>query len=563
MVLQRWFGRPQRDEAQPPDATPQTEPPGAGASDGAGSHAERTEPVAEAGPPAAAVDPTDLLFDRAPVGIAVIGEGLRVVRRNAAFEATFGSCEHLIEPLIEEDREALRILFPEGTAGRREAAARADPPPLSPRDPVEVRLAGEPVRAVELFFGETIDVAADGPVRTVYAMDATKRINLETQMIQSQKMQAVGQLAGGVAHDFNNLLTAMIGYCDLLLLRHRPGDQSFADIMQVKQNASRAANLVRQLLAFSRQQTLRPRVLDISEVLSELAHLLRRVIGETIELRLDYGRDVGLIRCDQGQLEQVILNLAVNARDAMPLGGRVVISTRNFDLPKPQQIRGKAMPAGRYVLIEVDDTGTGIPEDIRERIFEPFFTTKAVGSGTGLGLATVYGIVEQTGGFLDLDSRVGVGTTFRIYLPVHEATTGGVQKSAQKEPAARDLTGAETILLVEDEDPVRVFSARALRNKGYEVIEARTAEAALDILEDEEVQIDLLVTDVVMPGMDGPTLVREIRQRRGDIKVICISGYSEDTIRERIEADEDLAFLSKPFSLKQLASAVKDVLAAD
>jgi len=515
-------------------------------------HGTAAAPTPVPAPDSAGVDPRALLFESAPVGIAVVDANLEIVHRNVAFDASFGAVTRLVDALLPEDRGALLSVF-ETRDG--EAA-------IAPAGAVEVRLAGDGQRAVELFFGEPMADGAQGPVRAVYVVDATKRLQLEAQMIQSQKMQAVGQLAGGVAHDFNNLLTAMIGYCDLLLLRHRPGDQSFADIMQVKQNASRAANLVRQLLAFSRQQTLRPRVLDVSEVISELAHLLRRVIGETIDLKLDFGRDVGLVRCDQGQLEQVILNLAVNARDAMGGGGELLIRTRDLDQAAPRAIRDQRMPAGRYVVIAVKDTGSGIPEDIRGRIFEPFFTTKAVGSGTGLGLATVYGIVEQTGGFLDLESEVGVGTTFSIFLPVH-AAEAVAQKADPKEPSARDLSGAETILLVEDEDPVRVFSARALRNKGYHVIEARTAEAALDILADREVRIDLLITDVVMPGMDGPTLVREIRQSRPGTKVVCISGYSEDTVRERIESDAELTFLSKPFSLKQLAGTVKDVLAAD
>ena len=265
-------------------------------------------------------------------------------------------------------------------------------------------------------------VDADGPRLIVYLLDTTDQKKLETQFAQSQKMQAVGQLAGGIAHDFNNLLTAMIGFCDLLLQRHQPGDASFADIMQIRQNANRAANLVRQLLAFSRQQTLQAKVLDVTDALTELSHLLRRLIGASIELQIVHSRDVFLVKVDQGQLEQVIINLAVNARDAMPEGGRLIIRTRNETRTAMEQRGTEIIPPGDYAAIEVADTGTGIPPDILQRIFEPFFSTKEVGSGTGLGLSTVYGIVRQTGGFVFVDSTVGKGTTFTILLPRYHGT---------------------------------------------------------------------------------------------------------------------------------------------
>jgi two-component system cell cycle sensor histidine kinase/response regulator CckA len=373
-------------------------------------------------------------------------------------------------------------------------------------------------------------------------------------------MQAVGQLAGGVAHDFNNLLTAMIGFCDLLLLRFRPGDPSFADIMQIKQNANRAANLVRQLLAFSRQQTLQPRVLSITDVLVELSHLLRRLIGENIELKVVHGRDLGVVKVDQGQLEQVIINLAVNARDAMTAGGSLTIRTSNATTTAPIRRGLEVMPPGDYVLIEVTDTGIGIPKENLERIFEPFFSTKEVGSGTGLGLSTVYGIVRQTGGFVLVESEPGHGATFQIYLPRHQASDAAAQRVDSGETSSGDLTGAGTVLLVEDEDPVRLFSARALRNKGYRVIEAKSGEAALELITEGKEHIDLLVTDVVMPKMDGPALIRRVRQIHPDLKVIFISGYTEDSFRKRLDADSEIHFLPKPFSLKQLAGKVKEVM---
>src|SRR6185437_16020717 len=328
-----------------------------------------------------------------------------------------------------------------------------------------------------------LEAAEDGQSGVIlHFIDTTEQKSLEVQFAQSQKMQAVGQLAGGVAHDFNNLLTAMIGFCDLLLLRFRPGDPSFADIMQIKQNANRAANLVRQLLAFSRQQTLQPRVLNITDVLAELSHLLRRLIGENIELKMVHGRDLGLVKVDQGQLEQVIINLVVNARDAMRGGGTLTVRTSNITNADPTHSGHEIMPPGDYVLIEVEDTGEGIPKENLVRIFEPFFSTKEVGSGTGLGLSTVYGIVKQTGGFVFVDSAPGRGATFTIYLPRHQASEALLaprNELAEGGATARDLTGAGTVLLVEDEDPVRLFSARALRNKGYRVIEAKSGEAAL------------------------------------------------------------------------------------
>jgi two-component system, cell cycle sensor histidine kinase and response regulator CckA len=346
-----------------------------------------------------------------------------------------------------------------------------------------------------------------------------------------------------------------------LLLRFQPGDPSFADIMQIQQNANRAANLVRQLLAFSRQQTLQPRVLNITDVLVDLSHLLRRLIGENIELKVVHGRDLGPIKVDQGQLEQVIINLAVNARDAMPSGGALTIRTANIRFAQAQRRGHEVMPAGDYVLIEVADTGVGITGGNLARIFDPFFSTKELGSGTGLGLSTVYGIVKQTGGFVFVDSYPGRGAVFEIYLPRYPGTdASSARLDANEAPAGKDLTGCGTVLLVEDEDPVRKFGARALRNKGYKVIEAESGEAALEVIRNAAEKIDLLITDVVMPRLDGPGLVREVREIRSDIKVIFISGYAEDAFRQRLDSDSDIDFLSKPFSLKQLATKVKDVI---
>jgi two-component system cell cycle sensor histidine kinase/response regulator CckA len=490
------------------------------------------------------------LFDHAPIGVAVVDAGLRISDCNPTFVRMSGQDDIVgrsLPDLLDPASRPPALSRKEGLAG------------VGALPPMEIRFGGGGAVA-QLYVSP---VEADGsPGYALHAVDMTDQKKLEAQFVQSQKMQAIGQLAGGVAHDFNNLLTAMIGFCDLLLLRHKPGDQSFSDIMQIKQNANRAANLVRQLLAFSRQQTLQPRVLNVTDVLAELSHLLRRLIGENIEFKMMHGRDLGPVKVDQGQLEQVIINLVVNARDAMPEGGRLTIATRNYVTPGTIRWGSEEMPPGSYVVIEVADTGIGIPKENLERIFEPFFSTKEVGAGTGLGLSTVYGIVRQTGGFVFVASAPGEGARFSIYLPRHDVQQGA-EPAATGDKAERtaDLTGAGTVLLVEDEDAVRVFSARALRNKGYHVMEAKTGEAAMELLKKSEgVPIDLVITDVVMPQMDGPTLIRNLRPLRPDVKVIYISGYTEDRFRNAVDDGAAIEFLPKPFSLKQLAAKVKEVM---
>ncbi len=499
------------------------------------------------------------LFEDAPIGAALLDLEGKVVECNRAFRemAAAGRTDvvgsSLAGLVAEGERKQLAARLSEVIEGRVLAA------------PFEVRFPGEKERVASLFLNRMEDGAGRVAGVILQFVDTTGRKNLEMQVNQSHKMQAVGQLAGGIAHDFNNLLTVMIGFCDLLLLRHRPGEQTFADIMQIKQNANRAANLVRQLLAFSRQQTLQPKVLNITDVLAELSNLLRRLIGVNIEFKVIHGRDLGLLMVDQGQFEQVIINLAVNARDAMPGGGTLTIRTSNVTLEQAVERGPEVMPPGDYVLVEVIDTGVGIAKENLERIFEPFFSTKEAGSGTGLGLSTVYGIVKQTGGFVAVDSEVGSGTTFGIYLPRHEPEkeAGEVRPAQEREEArvARDLTGVGTVLLVEDEDAVRLFGARALRNKGYKVYEAKSGEEALEVIKNCDEPIDLVITDVVMPNVDGPTLVRRVRESHPDMKVIFISGYAEDSFREGLSQGADIRFLPKPFSLEQLAGIVKEVIA--
>ena len=394
--------------------------------------------------------------------------------------------------------------------------------------------------------------------------DITEQKRFEGQLAQSQKMQAVGQLAGGIAHDFNNLLTVMIGFCDLMLLRQTPGDQLFTDVMQIKQNALRATNLVRQLLAFSRKQPLEPIILNITDALTEFTALLRRLLGANVELKTKYTRDIGLILIDKGHFDQVIMNVMVNARDAMAQGGTITLTSQNCVFTHAKTYGHMTIPAGSYVLMEISDTGEGISPEILDRIFDPFFSTKEVGEGTGLGLSTVYGIVKQAGGFIRVESNLGVGTTFYIYLP--HCTPEEILKATapkQEKPVFKDLTGSNTILLVEDEDAVRLFSARALRSKGYTVIEAINGEEALEYMRTHTEAIDLVISDVVMPNMDGPTFVNEMSQYRENQKVLFISGYAEDTFYDRLSDDSQIHFLPKPFTLIDLATKVKELLSED
>ena len=391
--------------------------------------------------------------------------------------------------------------------------------------------------------------------------DNSEETKLKRQVAQQTKMESIGQLAGGVAHDFNNILTAIIGYCDLILLRHQPGDGDYDDIQQIKNNSNRAASLTRQLLAFSRQQTLRPQVLQLADVVADVSSLLKRLLGETVRLELHHGRAMGAVRADPGQLEQVIINLGVNARDAMPKGGVVNISTKALTQAEVRAMGSDILPIGDYVLLSVEDSGVGIPKENLVKIFEPFFTTKEVGKGTGLGLSTVYGIVKQSGGFIFAESEIGQGTRFDIYLPVHVGEAPVVETGKREFYKPKDLWGSGRVLVVEDEDMVRAVAERALVRQGYVVETACDGEEALALFADGK-RYDLVVSDVVMPNMDGPTMARNLRQQFGDIRLLFMSGYAEEQLRETISLD-NVSFLPKPFSVQQIAEAVHDALARE
>lgn len=387
--------------------------------------------------------------------------------------------------------------------------------------------------------------------------DATKLKTLEAQFVQSQKMQAIGQLAGGVAHDFNNLLTAISGHCDLLLLRHDKEDPEYGDLIQINQNANRAASLVGQLLAFSRKQTLKSEIVDIRETLDDLTHLLNRLVGEKVSLLLSHDPVLPSIRADKRQLEQVIMNLVVNARDAMPDGGEIKIETRQENLLEPREIERAVIPAGDYVVVTVKDHGVGIRPDRLPKIFEPFFTTKRTGEGTGLGLSMAYGIVKQTGGYIFAESEQGKGTSFTLYFPV--TTDVAPAEVKQQSVPAKSMThkSGGVVLLVEDEAPVRAFAARALKMRGYTVLEAENAEEALHTLEDPSLNIDVFVTDVIMPGMDGPSWVAKALKDRPGVRVVFVSGYAEDSFSEQQARIPNSVFLPKPFSLGELTATVQ------
>lgn len=500
-------------------------------------------------------------FIAAPIAILELDttqlEEARILRANSAFEA--------MSDMGDWRDRLFRDLFKVGASGH--GFLSMDGKDCSPDAPYDAVLGGANNLAVSTY------IVADPTVNLcrVYLVDISQRKSLEDQLVQSQKMQAIGRLVAEIAHDFNNLLAAMRLYTDTLLGRHPIGDPSYPELQQINSNVNRAASLVKKLLAYSRKQTLRAVKLDVSETLSDMAVTLRQVLGEKTRLDIVHGRNLPPIKVDKSQLDTVLMNLAVNARDAMKDqgGGLITIESRSVNKHqlKPAGLRGalEGFEATDFVVISVTDTGTGITEEIKNRIFEPFFTTKPQGEGTGLGLSTVYGIVQQSGGHLSVESELGRGTTFSIYLPAFDGDEdeAALKESAAKEAASKtprppaDLAGQGNILFVEDEDSVRVIAAKTLRKRGYNVIEACDGEEAFELIEEGKTKFDLMISDVVMPGMDGPTLLKEARPLLGDTRIVFISGYAEEEFSELLSEEPDVTFLPKPFSLVELAEKVK------
>ncbi|MDE1158543.1 MAG: response regulator [Neorhizobium sp.] len=515
-------------------------------------------------------------FNNTPMAIASVDRDGKILRINAPFLKLFAGVVSRDD--VDAGAAPLERIVAENSRHEIVQALEAAKDRQGDIAPIESRHPGDENRYVRFYVNAVIDESDEAPEEAaiVYAFETTEQKALETQMAQTQKLNAVGTLAGGIAHDFNNVLTAILLSSDHLLLQARPSDASFADLMEIKRNANRAAVLVRQLLAFSRKQTMRPAVLNLTDVVGDLRMLVDRLIsGTNVKLEVDYGRDLWPVRTDLSQFEQVLINLCVNARDAMPQGGTILIKTRNVTADEAAAFNQTDLPSEDLVMVEVADNGTGISPEIMDKIFEPFFTTKEVGKGTGLGLSMVYGIVKQSGGYIYPESEVGRGTSFRIFLPRHivEVQPVTAEQLAAK-PAASpapivstppaedlDLTGkSAVVLLVEDEEAVRRGGKRMLETRGYTVHEAGSGTEALDIMEELEGKVDIVVSDVVMPEMDGPTLLTELRKSYPDMKFIFVSGYAEDAFARNLPADAKFGFLPKPFSLKQLAVAVREML---
>ncbi len=489
------------------------------------------------------------LLTNLPLGLALVDRDGRFLFANDSFARVAGLSPEAMPPypgdlVIAEDKSAVSDSIRRYAAGQAHAGD------------IAVRLKDQPDEVIALSIA---GVRGLGDAAVLIGLkDNSEETKLKRQVAQATKMQAVGQLAGGVAHDFNNILTAIIGYCDLMLLRHPPGDSDYDDIQQIRQNSNRAASLTRQLLAFSRQQTLRPQILQLPDVVAEVSHLLKRLLGETVKLDVQHGRSIGVVRADPGQLEQVIVNLGVNARDAMPDGGTLLIETKAVSKADVRAMRSEILPIGDYALLSITDAGTGIAKEHLSKIFEPFFTTKEVGKGTGLGLSTVYGIVKQSGGFIFAESEIGKGTQFDIYLPVHEGGMPEPQTLATLDAPPKEMWGTGRLLIVEDEPMVRAVAERALERQGYTVETASDGEEALALFAEGK-NYDLIVSDVVMPNMDGPTMARALRVQRPDMRILFMSGYAEEQLRTSINLDK-VAFLPKPFSVQQIAEAVRSAL---
>ncbi len=489
------------------------------------------------------------LMDQAGDAILVLNSGGTVLEANRRAEDLFGRPR--VEILGRPFEGFLPHHEPNGSPGLLERLAegpvRLDHLPLR-------QVKGRPV-CVDLS-ASVVDLGGERLV-LVIARDTTERDRLEQQLQQAQKMEAIGRLAGGVAHDFNNLLTVITGYGEVLLDRLLPGDATRDQVGEMKKAADRAASLTRQLLAFSRQQVVSPRPLDLNLVVSDLDKMLRRLIGEDVSLTSVPTSGLGLVKADPGQVEQVLMNLAVNARDAMPQGGKLTIETGNVDLDEDYCRLHLGTRPGRYVLLAVSDTGCGMTAEVKARIFEPFFTTKEVGKGTGLGLATVYGIVQQAGGHIEVYSEPGRGTTFKVYLPRVDVPAVCPEAGPGREENPR---GTETVLVVEDEAIVRALTCHVLRESGYRVLEARHGRDALRLCEPHAGRIDLLVTDVVMPEMGGRELANRLAERVPGIQVLYLSGYTDDAVVRHGVLEAETAFLQKPFTGRALTRKVREVL---
>ena len=503
--------------------------------------------------PAAATGEARAMAAGAPFGSAVIGgDDLfsgRAEEANPALAVLTG-------PGAARDAAFGHLFDPGGVAEARLKLAAGS------SGPIELIARAYPDKMLHLY------VAPEGDKRRIWLFDVSGQKSMELQLNQAQKMQAVGQLAGGVAHDFNNLLTAIQLQLSGLLERHPVGDPSYEGLNEIRQTAIRAADLVRKLLAFSRKSTVRRERLDLGELVGEFAILLRRLLREDVRLETDYGRDLPVVLADKSQLETAVMNLAVNARDAMrgvvePGAGVVTIATRRLTGDEARALGWVDAPTDEVALIEVSDTGPGVPPELVDKIFEPFFTTKAVNEGTGMGLATVYGIAQQAGGHITVSNIEGAGAAFRIFLPAAgEAELAEVLPVEVKVKTPRDLSGAGRILFVEDEDAVRGIAARLLRQRGYEVIEAADGEEALLLAEEHAGQIDMMISDVIMPGLDGPSLLKKARQYLGDAPVMFISGYAESDFSDLLQDEVGVSFLPKPLDIKTLAERVKQELHA-
>lgn len=500
-------------------------------------------------------------FENSPYPVAIVNKDGSVSKINHAFEDMLhldrNSSKNFFDFFERDDYESLLSEF-----------KRVWDPKLLPKPVKNVRSVGSG-KIFDVYMGKILNLKGDTISLMVRVADVTSQKELQDNLSHAQRMQTIGQLVGSVAHDFNNLLTAIAGFCDLLFLKHPLGDPSFAHIMQIQQNADRAANLVKRLLAFSRKQTMQLSTVNLVDLFSDFTTLIKRLVGNDIKLHMEIDPNLWHVKVDPVQIEQVILNLVVNAHQASKgEDGNLSIRVKNELIKKPSTYLSNfytpdinEIPSpGEYVVIEVEDDGLGISKDIIGKIFEPFFTTKIEKSGTGLGLSTVYGIIRQSEGYIYVKSEVNVGTTFRIMLKKY-AAPNRVAKLEKAQPEKNFDIAKGCIALIEDEDSVRLFTKNVLVSRGYEVIEYSSAKEAYGKMDEFIDNIDLIVSDVMMPEMNGPTLITEVKKRRPAIKVIFISGYAEEAFTEEYGADRDFNFLPKPFSLKQLLDKVREVLA--